>query len=123
VYINRASFSHPIHHDFRLCQHLEDPGTPGPHSVHPRPDRHHPPGRAHHAARRGRHGDQGLAGRLQKQDPTSPTGGFTALLTVFSGGGLQQAGIFALGIMPYISASIMVQLMTAVVPKLSRLGA
>ena len=59
---------------------------------------------------------------MQKQDPTSPTGGITALLTVFSGGGLQQAGIFALGIMPYISASIMVQLMTAVVPKLSRLA-
>ena len=59
---------------------------------------------------------------IQKQDPTSPTGGVTALLTVFSGGGLQQAGIFALGIMPYISASIMVQLMTAVVPKLSRLA-
>lgn len=59
---------------------------------------------------------------LQQRDPKSPTGGFTALLTVFSGGGLQQAGIFALGIMPYISASIMVQLMTAVVPKLSRLA-
>src|SRR5688572_7992998 len=58
---------------------------------------------------------------LQKQDPTTG-GGITALLTVFSGGGLQQAGIFALGIMPYISASIMVQLMTAVVPKLSRLA-
>jgi preprotein translocase subunit SecY len=59
---------------------------------------------------------------IQKQDPTSPSGGITALLTVFSGGGLQQAGIFALGIMPYISASIMVQLMTAIVPKLSRLA-
>ena len=33
---------------------------------------------------------------LQKQDPTNPTGGITALLTVFSGGGLQQAGILAL---------------------------
>jgi preprotein translocase subunit SecY len=59
---------------------------------------------------------------LKNADPTSPSGGITALLTVFSGGGLQQAGIFALGIMPYISASIMVQLMTAVVPKLSRLA-
>src|SRR5512137_1556761 len=49
---------------------------------------------------------------LQRQDPKSPTGGVTALLTVFSGGGLQQAGILALGIMPYISASIMVQLLT-----------
>ena len=47
---------------------------------------------------------------------------FSAMLTIFAGGGLQQAGIFALGIMPYISASIMVQLMTAVVPKLSRLA-
>ncbi len=60
--------------------------------------------------------------KIQVQDPTSPAGGIGALLTVFSGGGLQQAGIFALGIMPYISASIMVQLMTAVVPKLSRLA-
>jgi preprotein translocase subunit SecY len=59
---------------------------------------------------------------LQKADPKNPAGGLTAILTVFSGGGLQQAGIFALGIMPYISASIMVQLMTAVVPKLSRLA-
>ena len=58
---------------------------------------------------------------LKNQDPTTG-GGITALLTVFSGGGLQQAGFFALGIMPYISASIMVQLMTAVVPKLSRLA-
>ncbi|MEX1113931.1 MAG: preprotein translocase subunit SecY [Akkermansiaceae bacterium] len=57
----------------------------------------------------------------QSKDP-SQGGGITALLTVFSGGGLTQAGIFALGIMPYISASIMVQLMTAVVPKLSRLA-
>lgn len=59
---------------------------------------------------------------LKNSDPSNPTGGITALLTVFSGGGLQQAGIFALGIMPYISASIMFQLMTAVVPKLSRLA-
>ncbi len=44
------------------------------------------------------------------------------MVTVFSGGGLTQMGIFALGIMPYISASILMQLMTAVVPKLSRLS-
>ncbi|HEX5791348.1 MAG TPA: preprotein translocase subunit SecY, partial [Luteolibacter sp.] len=59
---------------------------------------------------------------LRNQDPASPTGGVSAILNLFAGGGLQQAGIFALGIMPYISASIMVQLMTAVVPKLSRLA-
>jgi preprotein translocase subunit SecY len=63
-----------------------------------------------------------MDGLQANSDPTNPTGGITALLTVFSGGGLQQAGIFALGIMPYISASIVVQLMTAIVPKLSRLA-
>lgn len=61
-------------------------------------------------------------GELRNTDPTSPGGGMSALLNVFSGGGLQQAGLFALGIMPYISASIMVQLLSAVVPKLSRLA-
>ncbi|MBB5351144.1 preprotein translocase subunit SecY [Haloferula luteola] len=49
-------------------------------------------------------------------------GGLQAILGIFSGGALQQAGVFALGIMPYISASIMIQLMTAVVPKLARLS-
>ncbi|WP_193212367.1 preprotein translocase subunit SecY [Luteolibacter marinus] len=59
------------------------------------------------------------------EDASKEDGGgnaFGAMLTIFAGGGLQQAGIFALGIMPYISASIMVQLMTAVVPKLARLA-
>lgn len=56
-----------------------------------------------------------------KADPAA-AGGLGAMLTIFSGGGLQQAGVFALGIMPYISASIMIQLMTAVVPKLARLS-
>lgn len=57
-------------------------------------------------------------------ESTSNSGGnaFGAMLTIFAGGGLQQAGIFALGIMPYISASIMTQLMTAVVPRLARLA-
>lgn len=55
------------------------------------------------------------------QDATTG-GGLQAILGIFSGGALQQAGVFALGIMPYISASIMMQLMTAVVPKLSKLS-
>ena len=50
------------------------------------------------------------------QDGDSPFGALGAILTIFSGGGLQQCGIFALGIMPYISASIMTQLMGAVLP-------
>ncbi|MGI9239852.1 MAG: preprotein translocase subunit SecY [Verrucomicrobiales bacterium] len=45
-----------------------------------------------------------------------------ALMNVFSGGGLTNCAVFALGIMPYISASIMMQLLTAVVPKLSKLA-
>jgi preprotein translocase subunit SecY len=65
--------------------------------------------------------DEWLKSQRDK-DPTDPLGGFGTILTIFSGGALQTAGIFALGIMPYISASIMMQLMTAVVPKLSRLS-
>ncbi len=44
-----------------------------------------------------------------------------SLWNMFSGGGLTKGAICALGIMPYISASIIFQLMTAVVPALSRL--
>jgi preprotein translocase subunit SecY len=42
-------------------------------------------------------------------------------LNVFSGGGLQRVAIFALGIMPYITASIILQLLTVVVPSLEKL--
>lgn len=48
--------------------------------------------------------------------------GFLMLYDLFSGGALQNAGIGALGIMPYISASIILQLMTAVIPQLERLA-
>jgi preprotein translocase subunit SecY len=44
------------------------------------------------------------------------------LVNLFSGGALEQFSIFALGIMPYISASIILQLMTVVVPYLERLS-
>ena len=50
------------------------------------------------------------------KDAGGPLAALGAILTIFSGGGLQQCGIFALGIMPYISASIMTQLMGAVLP-------
>jgi preprotein translocase subunit SecY len=43
------------------------------------------------------------------------------MFNMFSGGALSRASLFALGIMPYISASIIVQLMTAVIPKLEQL--
>ena len=43
------------------------------------------------------------------------------MFNMFSGGALERASLFALGVMPYISASIIVQLMTSVVPKLEQL--
>ena len=43
------------------------------------------------------------------------------LFNMFSGGSLERMSIFALGIMPYISASIIIQLMSAVVPTLEQL--
>jgi preprotein translocase subunit SecY len=48
-------------------------------------------------------------------------GGILGLLNVFSGGALSRFSIFALGIMPYISASIIMQLCTAIVPSLEAL--
>src|ERR687894_1043934 len=42
-------------------------------------------------------------------------------LNLFSGGSLQRFAIFALGIMPYITASIILQLLTVVVPQLEKL--
>jgi preprotein translocase subunit SecY len=44
------------------------------------------------------------------------------LFDMFSGGGLSNMSIFALGIMPYISASIIIQLLTVVSPELKRLS-
>ena len=43
------------------------------------------------------------------------------MFNMFSGGALKRLSIFALGIMPYISASIIMQLMSAVIPKLEQL--
>src|SRR5689334_21125677 len=51
----------------------------------------------------------------------SSQGGIFGLLSVFSGGGLARLGVFALGIMPYITASIILQVMTPVFPNLQAL--
>jgi len=48
-------------------------------------------------------------------------GTILSLFNMFSGGALERMSIFALGIMPYISASIIMQLMTAVSPQLEQL--
>jgi preprotein translocase subunit SecY len=49
------------------------------------------------------------------------TAGIYAMINLFSGGALLQLSIFALGIMPYITASIILQLLTVVVPRLESL--
>lgn len=49
-------------------------------------------------------------------------GALLGFLDIFSGGSLSRLTIFALGIMPYISASIILQLLTVVIPHLSKLA-
>jgi len=49
------------------------------------------------------------------------SGGLVNLFNLFSGGALEQMSIFGLGIMPYVSASIVMQLLAVVVPSLERL--
>lgn len=49
------------------------------------------------------------------------SGGILGLFNMFSGGALERFSVFALGIMPYISASIIMQLMSVVVPSLEAL--
>jgi preprotein translocase subunit SecY len=53
---------------------------------------------------------------------TAMSGGVVGFLNLFSGGALERLSIFALGIMPYISASIILQLLTVVWPYLERLS-
>ena len=52
---------------------------------------------------------------------SSAGGTVLALLNLFSGGALSQFAVFALGIMPYVTASIILQLMTVVIPRLEEL--
>jgi preprotein translocase subunit SecY len=50
------------------------------------------------------------------------TGSVLGLYSMFTGGALERCAVGALGIMPYISATIIIQLLTAVVPRLSKLA-
>src|SRR6266540_3268282 len=56
-----------------------------------------------------------------KQYFNQTSGTVLGLLNLFSGGALSQFAIFALGIMPYVTASIILQLLTVVVPRLEQL--
>src|ERR1043166_2203100 len=49
-------------------------------------------------------------------------GGLVGMYSLFTGGALENCAVGALGIMPYISATIIIQLLTAVVPTLSKLA-
>jgi preprotein translocase subunit SecY len=56
-----------------------------------------------------------------KQATTGEQQGLYSLINLFSGGALLQLAVFALGIMPYITASIILQLLTVVIPRLEAL--
>ena len=56
----------------------------------------------------------------QLQDNAESTGGVVGFLDLFSGGAITNVAIFFLGIMPYITASIIMQLLGVVIPKLEQ---
>ena len=58
---------------------------------------------------------------IQLRESADQTGGVLALLNLFSGGALTNFAIFALGIMPYITASIIIQILTVAIPRLEQL--
>ena len=58
---------------------------------------------------------------LEQMNPTGGSAGLTGLIDLFAGGAFSRASIFALGIMPYISASILVQLMGMVIPSFQKM--
>ncbi|HET6411978.1 MAG TPA: preprotein translocase subunit SecY [Anaeromyxobacter sp.] len=59
--------------------------------------------------------------RVAMRSVVNQQGSFFGLLNFFSGGAFEQLSIFALGIMPYVSASIILQLLTVVIPTLEAL--
>ena len=63
----------------------------------------------------------GVNASVMKKIVSQASGSFLGLFDMFSGGALEQMSIFALGIMPYISSSIILQLLTVVVPKLEQI--
>jgi preprotein translocase subunit SecY len=63
----------------------------------------------------------GIDGQALRDFMEQAQQGIGGILTMFTGGALGRMGIFALGIMPYISASIIIQLLTSMVPALEQL--
>jgi len=63
----------------------------------------------------------GIDGQALRDFMEGAAAGLGGILSMFTGGALGRMGIFALGIMPYISASIIVQLLASMVPALEQL--
>lgn len=63
----------------------------------------------------------GVDPRVMAQLFDAQSGGIMGMLNMFGGGALSRMSLFALGVMPYISASIIMQLMTHVIPSLEQL--
>ena len=63
----------------------------------------------------------GIDGQALRDFMQGAAAGLGGILSMFTGGALGRMGIFALGIMPYISASIIVQLLASMVPALEQL--
>src|SRR6187455_3531718 len=63
----------------------------------------------------------GIDPEALRQSYQHASGGILGIFNMFSGGAVERMAIFALNIMPYISASIIVQLLTSVIPSLEAL--
>ncbi len=64
---------------------------------------------------------QAMSQIAKNQDDSSAAGRMASYVSIFSGGSLTQSSIFSLGIMPYISSSIIFQLLGTVIPSLEKL--
>src|SRR6267142_6228612 len=63
-----------------------------------------------------------LAEFFQRMNTTTGGGNVFSIMNMFSGGALGKLTLFSLGVMPYISSSIIMQLLTAVIPALEKLS-
>src|SRR4051794_17827738 len=59
-------------------------------------------------------------GQIKVLEDKASQGGALSLLNTFSGGAITQFSVFALGIMPYITSSIIMQILAVVIPKLEQ---
>lgn len=65
---------------------------------------------------------EALAEFFQRMNTTTGGGNVFSIMNMFSGGALGKLTIFSLGVMPYISSSIIMQLLTAVIPSLEKMS-